>query len=121
MPKNDERKIRFQGREIGSYTLDELYRMATSGKIDHTAEFWSKRQRAWCPLAGLTFDFQPPRSASIRSAGVEKGKILGSGSQDCPACSAIAGKVYPIDQVPTLPPTDCTCIPWCRCIEIATR
>lgn len=25
-------------------------------------------------------------------------------------------KAYPIDEASTLPPKDCTCVPWCRSI-----
>ena len=73
----------------------------------------------WRPLAGIICDLQPPRIPEMKAAGITKVKILCSGGDDCPMCSALVGKTYSIDEVPTVPPDGCTCIPWCRCIEIA--
>jgi hypothetical protein len=116
---SDKRKIRFQNEELGELSIDRLYRMASRGDIDHTAEFWSDREQAWRPLAGIIFDMSPSNTDSMISAGITKVEVLGSGSGDCPACTALQGKIYPIDSVPTLPPSDCTCVPWCRSILIA--
>jgi hypothetical protein len=118
---SDKRKIRFQGQELGILSLDRLYRMATRGDVDHTAEFWSEREQAWRSLAGIMFDIEPPHTDDMRSAGITTVQITGSGSDDCPACKALEGKVYPIDSIPTLPPSDCTCIPWCRSLAVATQ
>ena len=52
---SDNRKIRFQGEELGSYSIDQLYRMAMRGDIDHTAEFWSERESSWRPLEHFLF------------------------------------------------------------------
>ena len=118
---SDTRKIRFQGEDLGTHSVDRLYRMASRGDIDHTAEFWSEGERAWRPLAGIIFDIEPGRTEDMKAAGITKVKILGSGSDDCPACKALEGRVYPIDDIPTLPPAHCTCNPWCRSIAIATE
>jgi hypothetical protein len=118
---SDNRKIRFQGEEMGSHSIRDLYRMATRGEINHTAEFWSEQEQSWRPLAGIIFDFSPPRLDDMRRAGITKVKILGSGSDDCRVCTALQKRVYGIDEVPTLPPADCTCVPWCRCVEIAVE
>ncbi len=118
---SDERRIRVRGEELGAIDLEDLYEMAMSGEIDHTAEFWSLRQKRWCPLAGIIEDLETSVTASkalaqMSEAGITRAKIVGSGTgDDCPACRALAG-VYPIDQVPTPPPADCTCVPWCRCL-----
>jgi len=118
----DDRKIRFQGKELGSHSVRDLYLMATRGKIDYKAEFWSERELAWRPLAGIMFDFSPSRLVSMRDAGIERVEIMGSGSNDdCPACTALHHRLYSIEEVPKLPPPDCTCVPWCRCIELANR
>jgi hypothetical protein len=116
---SDNRKIRFQGKDLGSHSIRALDRMATRGEINHTAEFWSETEQAWCPLAGIIFDFSPPRLDDMRSAGITKVRILGSGSEDCPACAALQEIVYAIEEVPKLPLAACTCVPWCRCVEIA--
>jgi hypothetical protein len=116
---SDQRKFRFQGQELGIFPIDRLYRMASRGEINHTAEFWSERENSWRPLAGIIFDLDPPNTNNMKSAGIAKVKILGSGSHDCPACRALGKKVYLIDDVPTLPPANCTCVPWCRSIVIA--
>lgn len=115
---SDRYKIRFQGDELGDYSVDQLYRMAMRGEIDHTAEFWSARESSWRPLAGIIIDSSPSRVGDMRQAGITKVKILGSGD-DCPICSALQERVYGIDEVPTLPPPSCTCVPWCRCVETA--
>jgi len=117
----DKRKIRFQGEELGEFALGKLYRMATRGDIDHTAEFWSEQAQEWRGLVGILFDFEPSKLDSIREAGITKVEILGSGSDDCPACLALQAQDYPIDLVPKLPPPDCTCVPWCRCMEVAKQ
>ena len=115
---NENRKIRFQGKDLGSHSIRDLDRMDARGKINHTAEFWSETDHAWRPLAGIIFEFSPPRLDDMRSAGVTKVEIRGSCS-DCPTCTALQKIVYAIDAVPKLPPADCTCVPWCRCVEIA--
>lgn len=118
---SDKRKIRFQGEELGELSIDRLYRMASRGDIDHTAEFWSEQAQDWRGLAGIIFDLQPPSLDDMRAAGIAKVEILGSGSNDCPFCLALQERDFPIDAVPTLPPQGCTCVPWCRCTEIAKQ
>jgi len=115
----DARKIWFQDKELGEYSIDQLYRMATRKEIDRTAFFWSEKESAWRPLAGIIFDMQPSSVEAMKAAGIKKVQILGSGFKDCPACRGLQKKSYPIDEVPALPPTDCTCVPWCRCDVIA--
>ena len=107
---------------MGSHSIRDLYRMATRGEINYTAEFWSEKEQSWQPLAGLIFDFSPSRVDDMRSAGITKVEILGSGSDDdCPICAGLQKRVFGIDEVPVLPPAGCTCVPWCRCIEIAVE
>ncbi len=116
---SDKRNIRFRGEELGEFSIDKLYRMASRGDIDHAAEFWSQQAHDWLPLAGIIFDLNPSSLDDLKSAGITRVEILGSGMDDCPACEAIQGRDYPITEVPTLPPPGCTCAPWCRCTEIA--
>jgi len=117
-----KRRVRFQGNDVGSYSVDRLYRMATHGEIDHTAEFWSEREQAWRPLAGIIFDFYPSRLDEMKAAGITKVEVIGSGwDNECPACRALFRREYDIADAPALPPKNCTCVPWCRCGVIAKR
>ena len=116
---NDDRKIRIQGKDLGTFSIDQLYRMAMEGEINHTAKYWSGKKSAWRPLAGIVVDMYPSRLDQMRRSGFTKVKFLGCKSEDCPACMALQERAYPIDEAPKLPPTDCTCVPWCRCVEIA--
>jgi len=118
---SDERKIRFKNQELGILSIDRLYRMAANGKIDHTAEFWSNTKKAWRPLSGIIFDIEPSRIDEMRSAGITKVEVIGSGVDACLACKALEGRAYAIDQVPILPPTNCTCVPWCRSVVVAKQ
>ena|SRR5579871_2712895 len=81
--------------------------------------FLVQRETAVSPLIGLMFDIEPSRLDEMISAGIETVEILGSGQYDCTACSALAGKVYPIVAPPILPPADCECVPWCRLVVTA--
>ena len=119
---NDDRQVRVGGEERGTYSVADLYNMAERGEIDHTAQFWSERLNNWRPIAGIIFDLYPSRLDDMKSAGITKVEILGSGSGDeCPACKSLLGRKYPIAEVPDLPPEACACIPWCRCIEVAKQ
>jgi hypothetical protein len=54
-----------------------------------------------------------------RDVGFASVRSLGSGlSGECPACKAASREVFPIDQVPELPHTECTCADYCRCVLI---
>jgi hypothetical protein len=118
---SEERKIRFKNRELGQFSIDQLYRMAKRGEIDQTAEFWSEKREKWLPLTGITFDVWPRLELeSIRSAGFDQVEVLGSGDKnECSACRALHNKTFGINDVPDLPPRDCKCIPWCGCTFIA--
>ena len=116
---SDERKIRFEGQELGTLSINQLYRMATRGDINYTAEFWSEREHDWRLLAGIMFDIEPLHTDDMKSAGITNVQLLGSGPDDCPACKALQGKTYLIDDIPVLPPANCTCVPWCRSTVIA--
>ncbi len=116
---SDNRKIRFRGEELGTFSINKLYRMAAHGEIDHSAEFWSERALEWMPLAGIIFDLHPSSLDDLKSAGITRVEVIGSGIDDCSVCEAIQGRDYQITEVPMLPPPGCTCVPWCRCTEIA--
>jgi hypothetical protein len=120
---SDERKIRFNGMELGPYTVDRLFRAVTSKEFDHTTEYFSERQQAWRSIVGLLEDYYPvaEKIKRMREDGITSVKIVsGSDREDCPACRAITDQIYQIDHVPTLPPAGCKCVPWCCCIVLAS-
>lgn len=61
--------------------------------------------------------------ARWRGMEIEKVEVLDSGNgDDCPACMKLVAKgPVPIAEAPSLPPAACTCVPWCRCVMIATE
>lgn len=116
---SENRKIRFRGEEIGILSIKKIDRMATRGELDHAADFWSERALEWMPLEGIIFDLQPSNLDDLKSSGITRVEIIGSGMNDCPVCEAIQGRDYPIAEVPMLPHPGCMCVPWSRCTEIA--
>lgn len=46
----------------------------------------------------------------MRSDGITKVEIRGDESTSCPACRRLIGKTYPIDQMPEIPPSRCSCL-----------
>jgi hypothetical protein len=115
---SDERKIRFEDEELGTIPFEKLFRMAERGEIDETAEFWSEKKKVWRPLREMLVDMYPSRIPQMKSAGIRKVKILVS-EDSCPVCKSLATATYSIDKAPVLPPTGCTCFPWCKTIHIA--
>jgi hypothetical protein len=118
---SEERRIRFEGEELGEFSIRQVMRMAEKKEIDHTAEYWSEKGKEWRRLPSFIMDFddQPDRVEQMKAARVETTEIFGVDASDCPGCKALQGKAYPVEQTPALPPLDCTCVPWCRCIAIA--
>ena len=112
---SEQRKIRFNGKEQGPHSLDELYRMAKRKEIDHNVEFLSEITDDWLPLVGIMEDFNPSRKKleRLRAIGIKTIGIIGA-EYSCPVCLSLCAKVFPIDNVPALPPEGCTCFPWCR-------
>jgi hypothetical protein len=120
----DTREIRFRGTPRGTYTIDRLYRACMSGEFDGTAEFFSDRKKEWIHLVAILEDFYPSadKIQTLRAINISTVKILGTGTEgDCPACNALTTHVYPIDDVPTIPPADCCCVPWCGLVVVADR
>ncbi len=105
----------------GPFSVAQMYKMAKSGEIVPTTLFWSEAKQKWLPLACVMFDIEPSRLSEMAAAGVERVEILGSGQVDCLICSGLVGKFYLIVASPVLPPPDCTCVPWCRLLIIATK
>jgi hypothetical protein len=91
-----------------------------SREIDGSTEFFSIRQQTWLPLAGIIENFFPSnadRLAKFKETGLKSVKILRAGVRgECKVCRELAKGTYPIDNVPDIPPAECTCNPWSRLI-----
>jgi hypothetical protein len=106
----------------GPFSVDDLFRMAKRGDVDHKTLFWSESSQQWQPLTGLMFDIQPTDLSQFFQAGIKLIEIIDSGTgEDCPQCIALTGKKFPLESTPVLPPPECTCIPWCRCVVVASQ
>ena len=119
---SDKRMVRFDGVEEGPFGLQQIMRMRTRGDLGAETEFWSERDKTWKPIVAMMTDFEvydDERLREMREAGILYVTFAGN-DEDCPACQAFMNKVFPIDEAPTLPPAECTCVPWCRLILIAT-
>src|SRR5215831_19344051 len=116
----DRRWIWKDASHIEPVTVQQLYYEATHEKINNQTPFWSERLNQWLPLTHLFHDIFPDRerSAKMRGAGIRYVKIIGSGD-DCDACRKLNHRIYSIDAVPELPPSDCTCKPRCGCLIVA--
>lgn len=124
---SDERKVRAAGKSAGKHSLRALMGMRKRGELAEPVEFWSKRKQAWMPIAGIMEDFEyntADRLAELRGAdstGIKSVRVLDSGNgDDCPACMALTGKSFSLAEAPALPPPGCSCVPWCRCVLIAS-
>jgi hypothetical protein len=105
----------------GPFTVAKMYKMATSREISPTTLFWSDVKQQWFPLPGVMFDIEPSRLDEMTATGIQKVQLLGSGQEDCAACTQIIGEIYPISASPALPPPNCACVPWCRLMIIAAE
>ena len=120
---SEERKIRFEGEVLGEFSIRQVMRMSEKGEINHTAEYWSEKGNEWRRLPSFISDFDdlPDRVEQMKAAGIKTTEILGADKSDCPVCMALQRKTYPIDESPSLPPSGCTCVPWCRCTVLAKQ
>ena len=51
--------------------------------------------------------------------GVKEVQVVCANDHECPACAALDGKTFSIDNAPVLPPVKCSCHPHCTCILTA--
>ncbi|MBI3946337.1 MAG: hypothetical protein HY321_10495 [Armatimonadetes bacterium] len=51
----------------------------------------------------------------IKAGGALRGVQVMTAPDACPACRALAGAVYPIDEAPAVPVPECTHPAGCRC------
>jgi hypothetical protein len=59
------------------------------------------------------------RLQEMSNEGIHEVQVLCATSHECPACSALDGKTFPIENAPLLPPPKCSCMPHCTCILTA--
>jgi len=118
---DSRRYISRVGKTEGPFTIDEIYDMVIARKMDHNAMFWSESKKSWKFLPGLMLDVDPDHLDQFIKDGVKQVRVQGSGPKDCPACSVLADKIFPVDNPPLLPPVGCQCVPWCRLVFAAVQ
>ena len=59
------------------------------------------------------------RRHEMAREGIKEVQVLGGSNHECPACSALDGLIFAIDDAPALPPAKCHCYPHCTCILTA--
>ena len=59
------------------------------------------------------------RLQEMAGEGVKEVQVLCATDHECPVCTALDGKTFPIDEAPQLPPPTCSCVPHCTCILTA--
>ena len=115
------RYILWHDQRSGPFTVAQLARLAKDGEINHRTLFWSERSAEWQAQRGLLFDLYPGQLPDMQRVGVRYVQVLGSGVADCAACKRLHDRAYPIEKAPKLPPSRCTCNPWCRCVIVAAQ
>jgi hypothetical protein len=114
--------VRLEDGPSGPVTLRELHDMSQRGEITRDTPMWSERWQEWTTVSEAPWEMRPEDKPSVRleemrESGVYMVDVLGTGDdRDCPACRALHGRTFQIDVAPQLPPVDCRCEPWCRCI-----
>lgn len=98
----------FRRKDHDGYTGDSFYRR------DGMEGWHSLRAFAQCEFG------DPEQLANMQRVGIEYIEWLSARHDDeCPACKALEGKVFPINEPPPMPPVDCRCELWCKCILVA--
>jgi hypothetical protein len=59
------------------------------------------------------------RLQEMADAGVHEVQVVGATDHECPACAALDGRTFAINEAPDLPPARCSCLPHCTCILTA--
>ena len=74
-----KRILRFEGQELGAFSVQQLIRMAERGLIDHTSEYWSEKVQEWRPLSNLISDLEgvPDHLEEQRAFVIEKTAVFG--------------------------------------------
>lgn len=59
------------------------------------------------------------RLQEMMNEGVHEVQVVCATDYECPACAALDGRTFSIENAPELPPAKCSCIPHCTCILTA--
>src|SRR5690349_1585260 len=97
MSDEDGRRVRLNGVELGEYSLARLHLERLSGKVDHTAEFFSPGKQQWFRLAAILEDFYPTEQIlkEMQLSGVDEVKLLGSEEKgECLSCKHLENIIY---------------------------
>jgi hypothetical protein len=43
-------------------------------------------------------------------------QVLAASDQDCPVCTGLDGQIFSANELPAIPPENCTCLPYCTCV-----
>jgi hypothetical protein len=110
---------------IGPFTQDELVRLVyRSGRYNGDCFYRNGARSRWIRLrlfGELEFgENTSDRIDRMRSADIKWVKWLTArNGLDCEACAALDEKIFPIEAPPIVPPSNCRCDPWCKCVLIA--
>jgi hypothetical protein len=120
---------REEGAQEVPFTVEEIVKIFR--RVDHdgyTGDSLYRRSgnKEWKPLRAFAcFEFDDPgfpRLDQIRRCGVKYVKWLTARHDDeCAACKKLEGKIFPIEAPPPMPPVDCRCELWCKCLLVAAR
>jgi len=111
-----------QGEQYGPFSLPKLYEMRLEGRLLQSTLYWSEHYKEWRGIVSIMQDHYPSadRLRQIRESGITHCKILGPGDgTECPACASLVDRIMHKDEVPVLPPAECQCTPWFRCVVVA--
>lgn len=108
--------------EHGPYTETQMAGRHRHEDFEPDAQFRLGTAGAWLPLRNFLVVSEPQEPlAEWKERGVHFVRVLTArDGRDCPACVALEGQDFAIDAAPGMPPTDCTCFPWCRAVYAAS-
>jgi len=116
---------RAAGTQTGPFTLNDILKIFRRVQHDgYTGDSLYRRSGSneWKPLRAFAY-FQfadPDRLDTFRQCGIKYVQWLTAGHDDeCAACKKLNGKIFSVDAPPPIPPVDCRCELWCKCILIA--
>ena len=108
----------------GPFMLEEIIKIFRRVDQDgYTGDSFYRRSRAkeWRPLRSFAhYEFDDadfPRLDRFQRLGVKYVKWLTARHDDeCTACKKLEGKIFLIDAPPPIPPVNCRCELWCKCM-----
>lgn len=78
-----KRILRFEGQELGAFSVPQLLRMAERGLIDNTSEYWSEKGLEWRPLSSLISDLDdaPAHLGQLKGIGFQNAVVPGASAR----------------------------------------